>query len=77
MSDKLLGQRFNIKFCAKSGNRASENLQMLTEACGADAMKMSSVFERNKKFKVGQEDVKDDETTGRPKNHRTNENCSL
>jgi hypothetical protein len=77
MSDKLLEQHIIIKFCAKLGNRASENLQMLTEACGADAMKMSSVFERNKRFRVGQEDVKDDETTGRPKTHRTDKNCSL
>jgi hypothetical protein len=77
MSDKFLEQRINIKFCAKLGNRTCETLQMLTEVCGADAMKMSSVFERNKRFKVGQEDVKDDETTVRPKTHRADENCSL
>jgi hypothetical protein len=50
---------------------------MLTEAYGADVMKKSSVFEWHKRFKDGQEDVKDDERTGRPKTQRTDENCSL
>jgi hypothetical protein len=74
MSDRLLEQHINIKFCAKLGKRASETLQMLTEACGAEAMKRLSVFEWHKKFKEGQEDVKDDKRTGRPKTHRTDEN---
>jgi hypothetical protein len=50
---------------------------MFTEAYGADAMKKSSVFEWHKRFKEGQEDVKDDERTGRLKTYRTDENCSL
>jgi hypothetical protein len=33
-----------------------------------------SVFEWHKRFKEGQEDVKDDERTGRAKTHRTDEN---
>jgi hypothetical protein len=76
MSDRLLDQRINIKFCATLGKRASETLQMLTEAYGADAMKMSSVFQWYKRFKEGREDVKD-ERTGHPKTHQTDENCSL
>jgi hypothetical protein len=44
---------------------------MLTEAYCADAMKKSSVFEWHKE---GREDVKDDERTGCPKTHRTDEN---
>jgi hypothetical protein len=40
MNDRLLEQRINIKFCAKIGKSASETLQMLTEAYGADAMKV-------------------------------------
>jgi hypothetical protein len=44
MSDRLLVQRINIKFCAKLGKSASENLQMLTEAYGADIMKKLSAF---------------------------------
>jgi hypothetical protein len=39
MSDRLLEQRIIIKFCAKLGKSASEPLQMLTEAYGADATK--------------------------------------
>jgi hypothetical protein len=39
MSDRLLEQHIIIKFCAKFGKSASETLQMLTEAYGADAMK--------------------------------------
>jgi hypothetical protein len=46
---------------------------MLTEAYGADAMKKLSVFEWHIRFKEGQEDVKDDERTGRPKTHQTDE----
>jgi hypothetical protein len=59
-SDWLLEQRINIKFYATLGKCASETLQMLTEAYGADAMKKSSVFEWHKRFKEGREDVKDD-----------------
>jgi transposase len=77
MSDRLLEQRINIKFCAKLGKSASENLQMLRKAYGADAMKKSIVFEWHKRFKEGREDVKDDERTGRPKTHRKDKNCSL
>jgi hypothetical protein len=77
ISDRLLEQRIKIKFCAKLGKSASETLQMLTEAYGADAMKTSSIFEWYKRFKEGRKDVKDDERTGRPKTHRTDENCSL
>jgi hypothetical protein len=39
MSDRLMEQRININFCAKLSKGASETLQMLTEAYGADAMK--------------------------------------
>jgi hypothetical protein len=77
MSDRLFEQRINIKLCAKLDKRASETLQMLTEAYGADAMKKSSVFEWHKRFKEGWEDVKDDKKTGLPKTHQTHENCSL
>jgi transposase len=76
MSARLLEQRINIKFCAKLGKSASETLKMLTKVYGADVTKKSSVFEWHKRFKEGLEDVKDDERTGRPKTHRTDENGS-
>jgi hypothetical protein len=51
MSDRLLEQRINIRFCAKLGKSVSETLQMLTEAYGSDAMKKSSVFHGIKDLK--------------------------
>jgi hypothetical protein len=51
MSDKNLEQRINMKFCLKIGNRASETLASLTVAYGEYAMKKSSVFERQRRFK--------------------------
>jgi hypothetical protein len=77
MSDRLLEQRINIKFCAKFGKSVSDTLQMLTEVYDADAMKKSSVFEWHKRLKEGRKYVKDDERTGRPKTHWTDENGSL
>jgi hypothetical protein len=38
MSDRLVEQHILIKFCPKLGRSASETVQMLTEAYGADAM---------------------------------------
>jgi hypothetical protein len=74
MKDKRLEQRINIKFCVKLGKNASETLQLLKEAYGAAAMKKTSVFEWHKRFKEGRDDVKDDERSGRPRTHRTDEN---
>jgi hypothetical protein len=44
MSYRFLEQRINIKFCAKLGKNASYTCAMLSEACGREAMKKSSVF---------------------------------
>jgi hypothetical protein len=44
MTDTLLEQCINIKFCTKLGKSMSVTLQMLTEACGVDAMKKLSVL---------------------------------
>jgi hypothetical protein len=77
MTARLLEQRINIKFCAKLDKSASETLQMLTEAYGADAMKKLSVFVWHKWFKEGREDMKNDERTGCSRTHWTDENCSL
>jgi hypothetical protein len=74
MSDRVLEQHIDITFCAKLVKSVSETLQMLTEAYGAHAMKMLSVIEWHKRFKEGQEYVKDDKRTGHPKTHQTDEN---
>lgn len=64
MSDRLLDQRMNIKFCATLGKRESETQEILTVSSGADARKISRI-------RVGREDMKDDERIGRSKAHRT------
>jgi len=67
MSDKNLEQRINIKFCVKMGKSVSETLVLLIVAYGEYAMKKSSVFEWNRRFKEGREDVQDDPRSDQPK----------
>jgi hypothetical protein len=74
MGDRSLDQRINIEFCVALKKNASDTCAMLSGACGGEAMKKSSVFEWNKRFKEGRENVKDDERSCRPRSHRTNEN---
>jgi hypothetical protein len=47
ISDRLLEESINIKFCVKLGKSASETLHMLTEAYGAGAMKKSRVYKKS------------------------------
>jgi hypothetical protein len=49
MGGRLLERCINIKLRAKLGKSASETLQMLTEAYGADAMKKSSGIKGSKR----------------------------
>jgi hypothetical protein len=74
MSDKNLEQRINIKFCVKIGKSASETLALLTLAYGEYSMKKSSVFEWNRRFKGGREDVQEDPRSGQLKTQRTDAN---
>jgi hypothetical protein len=74
MSDKNLEQRISIKFCVKIGKSDSETLVLLTLAHGEYAMRKSSVFEWQRRFKEGQEDVQDDTSSGQPKTQRTDTN---
>jgi hypothetical protein len=53
VSDKILEQRINIKFCVKIGKCASETLAQLTVAYGEYAMKKWSVFDWHRRFKEG------------------------
>jgi hypothetical protein len=46
---------------------------MLSEACGGKCVKKSSVFEWQKRFKVGRENVEDDERSLRPRSHKTDD----
>ena len=69
-----LEQRINITFCVKIGKSASETLAILTVAYGEYAMKKSSIFERQRRFKEGREDAQDDPRSGLPKTQRTDAN---
>jgi hypothetical protein len=46
---------------------------ILSEAYGGEAMKKPRVSERHKRFKGSRENVEDDEKSGCPKSHRTDE----
>jgi hypothetical protein len=58
----------------KLGKNASDICAMLSEACGGEAMKNSSIFEWHKGFKEGCENMKDGERSSCPRSHRTNKN---
>jgi transposase len=74
ISDKILQKRINIKFCVKIGKCASETSALLTVAYGEYAMKKSSVFEWQRQFKKGRENVQDDPRSGQPKTQKTDAN---
>jgi hypothetical protein len=74
MMDRFLEQQINIKFCNKLENNASSICAVFSKADGGGAMKNSSVFEWHKRFKEGHENVDDDESSGRPKSHKIDEN---
>lgn len=69
----LLEQRTNIKFLVKLGNNGQEILQMLNVVDGASSMKRAAIFKWINRFRNGQESVKDEERSGRPKTTRANE----
>jgi hypothetical protein len=52
MRDRFIEQRINIKFCVKLGKNANDACALLSEAYGSEAMKMSSVSEWHRRFKV-------------------------
>jgi hypothetical protein len=47
---------------------------MLSKAYRGEVMIKSSVSEWHKRFKMGHNSVEDDERSGHPRSHRTNEN---
>ena len=74
--ERLLEQRYAIKFCVKLGKTGKETHDMIKEAYGDAAMARSGVFEWHKLFREGRERVEDDDHTGRPSTSKTNENVS-
>jgi histone-lysine N-methyltransferase SETMAR len=74
--ERLLEQRYAIKFCVKLGKTGKETHDMIKEAYGDAAMGRSGVFEWHKLFREGRERVEDDDRSGRPSTSKTNENVS-
>ena len=72
--NRLLEQRYAIKFCFKLSKTASETHEMIKRAYGDDAMGRSSVFEWHKLFREGREQVEDDQRSGRPSTNKSDEN---
>jgi hypothetical protein len=57
-----------------TGSGASETLALLTLACGEYAIQKSSVFEWQRRFQDGREDVQDDPSSGHSKTQSTDAN---
>jgi transposase len=74
VSDKILEQWINIKFCVNIGKSAGEMLALLTVTYGEYAVNISSVFEWHRRFKERREDGQNDPRSGQPKTQRTDEN---
>uniref|UniRef100_A0A8B9QU22 Mos1 transposase HTH domain-containing protein n=1 Tax=Anas platyrhynchos TaxID=8839 RepID=A0A8B9QU22_ANAPL len=72
--ERLLEQRYVIKFCVKLGKTGKETHDMIKEAYGDAAMGRSGVFEWHKLFREGRERVEDDDHSGRPSTSKTNKN---
>jgi hypothetical protein len=64
----------DINVCEKLGNDANDTCAMLSENYGGETTKKSNVSEWHKQYKEGRENVEDDESSGRPRSHRTDEN---
>ncbi|XP_046396633.1 histone-lysine N-methyltransferase SETMAR-like [Ischnura elegans] len=73
---RLIEQRYSVKFCVKLGKNGPETFQMLQQAYKEDAMSRAMVFVCNKRFKEGREDVEDDDRSGRPSTSRNDDNLA-
>ena len=69
-----LDQRINLKFLLKVKKMPTESLEMLQEAYGNQAMSRARVFEWHRRFREGEEDVKDKPRSGRSSSSKTDEN---
>ncbi|XP_068526633.1 protein GVQW3-like [Anas acuta] len=74
--ERLLEQRYAIKFCVKLGKTGKETHDMIKKVYGDAAMGRSGVFEWHKLFREGRERVEDDDRSGHPSTSKTNKNMS-
>ena len=59
-------QRVNVKFCVKLGKFATETYGLLKKVYGDECLSRTRVFKWFKRFKVGREEIGDDQRSGRP-----------
>jgi len=56
------------------GKNTSDTCALLSEVYGREAIRKSSVFEWHIPFKQGHENVEDDDRSGNPRFHRSDDN---
>ena len=71
--EDTLEKRYAIEFCFKLGKNATETYGMLQTTFWPSCLNRASVFEWHKRFKVGNQSVRDDERCGRSKEVNTPE----
>ena len=71
---RLLEQRYAIKFCVKLKKSGSETVGLIREAFGEETMSQTSIFEWHKMFREGRENIDDNERSGRPSTSQTDQN---
>ena len=67
-------QRINLKLYVRLGKISTEALKLLQKVYGDDTMSRTRLFEWNRRFKEGKEEVENDHRSGRPSKSRTDEN---
>jgi hypothetical protein len=73
---RLIEQRYSIKFCVKLGKSATETNDMIKLAYKDEAMSRTRVFEWYSQFKNGREEVEDEQRAGRPSTSKTEDNVT-
>ncbi|EGI66688.1 FLJ37770-like protein, partial [Acromyrmex echinatior] len=74
--ERLLEQRYAIKFCVRLGKNATETFQMLQEVFKDDCISKSQSGRWHKAFKEGREEVADEPRSRRQTTARTDENVN-
>jgi len=64
-------QCVNVKFCVKLGKSATEMYDLLKKVSGDECLSRTQVFEWFKRFKVGREEIGDDQCRGCPSTSKT------
>jgi hypothetical protein len=73
VNDRFSEQRIRIKFCEKLGKNRYDTYAVLSKAYGGEAIKKGKCFCVAYTVLRGRENMEDDERSGRPRCHRTDE----